>query len=160
MEWHNSGTTTLKHANVPQMLKLAGKPNNYQFYWPNFLKFCGNISHKLLRPSQFLEKIYGNSGMAHFAEINLPPPPYSMLQHIGRVATPKLVPRTCLRYLQTTLIMGDEWFVSKFMWGIVGSLYPPQTTIFIPIEERFHSNLLEITKQQSYKGDNEKFIEN
>ena len=142
------------------MLKLARKPNNYQFYWPNFLKFCGNISHKLLRPSQFLEKIYGNSGMAHFVEINLPPPPYSMLQHIGRVATPKLVPRTCLRYLQTTLIMGDEWFVSEFMWGIVGSLYPPQTTIFIPIEERFHSNLLEITKQQSYKGDNEKFIEN
>ena len=35
-----------------------------------------------------------------------PPPPYSMLQNIGRVATPKFVPRNCLRYLQTTLIMG------------------------------------------------------
>ena len=29
-----------------------------------------------------------------------------MLQYIGRVATPKLVSRNCLRYLQTTLIMG------------------------------------------------------
>ena len=49
-------------------------------------------------------KIYGNSGMVHFAETN------SMLQHIGRVETPKLVPRTCLRYLQTTLIMsGGDW---------------------------------------------------
>ena len=36
--------------------KLAGKPNNYQFYLPNFLKFCDSISHKFLRPSQFLEK--------------------------------------------------------------------------------------------------------
>ena len=98
--------------------------------------------------------------MAHFAEINLPPPPYSMLQHTGRVATPKLVPRSCLRYLQTTLIMGDEGLVSEFMWGIVGSLYPPQTIIFIPIEEQFHSNFPEVTKQQSYKVENEKLIEN
>ena len=44
--------------------------------------------------------------MVHFAEINQAPSPYSMLQHIGRVATPKLVPRNCLRYLQTTLKMG------------------------------------------------------
>ena len=34
------------------------------------------------------------------------PLPYSMLQDIGRVATPKLVSTNCLRYLQTTLIMG------------------------------------------------------
>ena len=34
------------------------------------------------------------------------PSPYSMLQDIGRVATPKLVSRNCFRYLQTTLIMG------------------------------------------------------
>ena len=73
--------------------------------WRNY-----NISHKLLRPSQFLEKIYENSGMVHFAEINQPPPSYSMLQYIGRVATPKLVSRNCLRYLQTTLIMGGgDW---------------------------------------------------
>ena len=44
--------------------------------------------------------------MVHFEDINQAPSPYSMLQDIGRVATPKLVPRNCLRYLQTTLIMG------------------------------------------------------
>ena len=46
--------------------------------------------------------------MVHFAEINQAPSPYSMLQHIGRVATPKLVPINCLRYLQTTLIIGGR----------------------------------------------------
>ena len=68
-------------------LKTAGKPNNYQFYLPNFIKFFDNISHKLLRNNQA-------------------PLPYSVLQYIGRVATPKLVPRNCFRYLQTTLIIG------------------------------------------------------
>ena len=58
--------------------------------------------------------------MVHFAKINQAPPPYSMLQYIGRVATPKLVSRNCLRYLQTTLIMGGGGLVSEFMWGIVG----------------------------------------
>ena len=61
--------------------------------------------------------------MVHFAEISQSPPPYSMLQHIGhigRVATPKLVPRNCPRYLQTTLIMREGGLVSEFMWGIVG----------------------------------------
>ena len=33
--------------------------------------------------------------MVHFAEINQAPFPNSILQHIGRVATLKLVPRTC-----------------------------------------------------------------
>ena len=37
-------------------LEIVGKSNNCQFYLPIFLKFCGNISHKLLRPSKFLEK--------------------------------------------------------------------------------------------------------
>ena len=41
-----------------------------------------------------------------------------MLYHIGRVATPKLVPRKCLRYLQTTLKMGGGVLVSEFMGGI------------------------------------------
>ena len=55
-----------------------------------------NISHKLLRVSQFLEE---------FME---------MLQHIGRVATLKLVARNCLRYLQTTLTMvGGDWFQNE-----------------------------------------------
>ena len=48
-----------------------------------------------------------NSVMAHFAEINQVPSPDSMLQYIGRVTTPKIVPRNCLRYLQTTMIMGE-----------------------------------------------------
>ena len=61
--------------------------------------------------------------MADFAEINQAPLFYSMLQYIGRVATPKLVPRNCLRYLQTTLKMGGGGLVSEFMWGIEG-LYP------------------------------------
>ena len=76
MEQHNSGITTLKHAicapNV--FLKIAGKPNNYQFYLPNFLKFCDNISFNSI-PG----KISGNSGMVHFAEISQTPPSYSML---------------------------------------------------------------------------------
>ena len=59
--------------------------------------------------------------MVQFAEINQAPPPYSMLLYIGRVATLKLVPRNCLSYLQTTLIMGGGGLVSEFMWGIVAS---------------------------------------
>ena len=48
--------------------------------------------------------------MVHFAELNETPFPLSMLQHFGRVATPKLVPRTSLRYLQATMIMmGGDW---------------------------------------------------
>ena len=38
-------------------LKIAEKPNNYQSYLANFRKFCDNISHKVFRPTQFLEKI-------------------------------------------------------------------------------------------------------
>ena len=36
--------------------EIVGKPNSYQFFWPNFITFCDNILHKLLRPNQFLEK--------------------------------------------------------------------------------------------------------
>ena len=89
-------------------LKIVRKPNNYQFYLANFLKFCDNILHKLLRPTQFLEKNSENSRMVQFAEINPAPLPYSMLQYIGRGATPKLVPRNCLRSLQTSLMMGGR----------------------------------------------------
>ena len=41
--------------------------------------------------------------------------PYSKLPDIGRVATPKLVSRNCLRYLQATLVMGGGGLVSEFM---------------------------------------------
>ena len=46
--------------------------------------------------------------MVHLPEINQDPTHYSMLQYIGRVTTTKLLPRNCLRYLQTTLIMWAE----------------------------------------------------
>ena len=46
--------------------------------------------------------------MVHFEEINQVHSRHSMLQGIGRVATPKLVPRNCLWYLQTTSIMGER----------------------------------------------------
>ena len=65
-------------------------------------------------------KLHGNSGLVYFAEINQGLSSYSMLQHIGRITTPTLVPRTCLRYLQTTLIMGGGRLVSEFMRGIEG----------------------------------------
>ena len=57
--------------------------------------------------------------MVHFAEINQVPSSYSMLPHTGRVATPNLVPRNCLKYLQRSLIMGGGGLVSEFMRGIV-----------------------------------------
>ena len=70
--------------------------------------------------------------MVHFAEINQAPPPCSMLQYIGRVATPKPVPRDCLRYLLTTLIMGEGdwsqnlcevlWFVKSIFVKITADL--------------------------------------
>ena len=41
-------------------------------------------------------KNYGNSGMVLFPDINQTTSPCSMLQHIGRVATPKLVPRNVI----------------------------------------------------------------
>ena len=64
-------------------------------------------------------KIPGSSGMDHFAKTNHTLSPYSMLQHIGRVATPRLVRRNCLRYFLTPLIMGEEGLDSEFMLGIV-----------------------------------------
>ena len=68
---------------------------------------------KFIETKSIPGKIYGNSGMVHFAEINQVPSPYSMLQNIGRVATAKLVLRNCLRYLQTALIMGNAELVSE-----------------------------------------------
>ena len=64
--------------------------------------------------------------MVHFVEINHALSLYSMLQHTGRVATPKIVPRNCLRYLQKTLGAGfgmgerdgGARLVSEIMRGI------------------------------------------
>ena len=57
IEWHNLGITTLTcaicGANVFQ--KITGKPNDYQLYLSNFVKFCDNNSRKLLRTKEFLK---------------------------------------------------------------------------------------------------------
>ena len=73
-----------------------------------------NISHKLLRSTQFLETFLEILELSTFQKqikpLPTPPSPPSMLQYIGRVATPKLAPENCLRYLQTTLVMGNrDW---------------------------------------------------
>ena len=47
-------------------LEIAGKPNNYQFCLSNFLKFCDNISHKLLRPRQFFNNVSEILGWSTF----------------------------------------------------------------------------------------------
>ena len=53
--------------------------------------------------------------MVHFADINQVPSPYSILQDVRRVGTPKLVPRNCFTYFQTILIMGGVGLVSEFV---------------------------------------------
>ena len=47
MEWHNSGIPTLKHTIcVPNVfLKIAVKPNNYQFYLPPTSSNFVTVSH-------------------------------------------------------------------------------------------------------------------
>lgn len=42
--------------------------------------------------------------MIHFAHITQAFSPYSMLQHVGRVAKPRLVPKNSLKYWKTTLL--------------------------------------------------------
>ena len=94
---------------------------NYYFSFPIFfkitrrilLRFYGAIQNsydvtKIIETKSIPEKIYGNSGMVFFAEINQAPSPDSLLQDIRRVATPKLVPRNCFRYLQTR--GKEDWF--------------------------------------------------
>ena len=61
---------------------------------------------KIIETKAIPEKSYKNCGMVHFTEINQTLPPYSMLQDVGREATPKLATTNCPKYFQTTLIMG------------------------------------------------------
>ena len=114
---------------VPQMfLKIAGKSSNLTF--SNFV----TTSHVNYWNQVNSWKNYENSGMIRFAEINQDSSSYSVLQHIRRVATLKLVSRHCLRYLQIRLIMGGGGVVSEFMWGIV-DLYLQELTISIFFKE-------------------------
>ena len=56
MKWHNLAIIAFKHVIcVANVSKIAGIPNNYQFYLRNLLKLCYNIFHKLLISSKFLE---------------------------------------------------------------------------------------------------------
>ena len=65
---------------------------------------------KILETKSIPGKNYKNFGMIHFVETNQVSFPNSILQHIGIVATLKLVSRRCLRYLQTTLIWWEgDW---------------------------------------------------
>ena len=61
---------------------------------------------QMIKTKSIPGKIYRNSGMVHFTEINHATPPYSMLQDIGREGASELATRNCLKYLQATLIMG------------------------------------------------------
>ena len=120
MEWHSLGITTLKHAicgpNI--FLKLKKKQIRTNFIYLTSLNFVA-IPHVSYR-----DKVNPWKNLWKFRNCLLcrnksGPSPYSMLQHIGRVATPKLVATDCLRYLQTTLIMGGGVLVSEIMQGIV-----------------------------------------
>ena len=101
------------------ILEIVGKSNNYQFYLPIFLKFCDNISHKLLRSSQFLENVLEILEWSFFQKQISPSPPYSMLKHIGRVATSTHVPKHS-QILANNIGNGGGRLLSEFMWGIVG----------------------------------------
>ena len=96
--------------------KNCWKTNYYQFYLSNFWK----ISHKLLKPSQFLKKykeIWNGpfcrniSGSFHFI----------MLQHIVRVVILNLWSRNCLRYLQIILIIveGFGLGINERYWSLL-----------------------------------------
>ena len=52
--------------------------------------------------------------MIHFTEINQAPPPTQYFSILERIAALKLVPRNCLRYLKTILIIGGGGLASKF----------------------------------------------
>ena len=74
-----------------------------ELHQPVIKKFKKKVKARLQYLTKIIEtnsvpgKIYENSGMVHFPEINRAHRSYSMLQHIGRVATTKLVAKNCLR---------------------------------------------------------------
>ena len=53
------------------------------------------IVTKIIKTKSVPGKIYGNSGIVYFVQINQTPSPYSMFQYIKRVATPKLGLQNC-----------------------------------------------------------------
>ena len=111
MEWHNIGITTIKHAIcAPNVFwKLTKNQITTESIDLTFSNFV-TISHLNYREQSISCENSGNSGMVQFAELIQALPHYSMLQHNGRVAALNLVPRKCLRYLETILVIwgGDQ----------------------------------------------------
>ena len=112
MEWQNYVSQSLSMLLVPQMFF-----KNCWFYLPNFLKFCDNISHKLLRTSQLLEKIMEilECSTLHISG------PFLLLNVAAywNCSNNEACAKNCLRYLKTTLIMRLLGLVSECIWGIV-----------------------------------------
>ena len=76
------------------------KNPDQKFYWSTNHEFYSRLGIVIVNQPW---KISGNSGMVHFTEINQDSPSYSIMQLVGRVATPKVAPINFLGYLQTTL---------------------------------------------------------
>ena len=107
MEWQNLGITTLQHAkctsNVLKKMPENRITTNFiyltssNFVTISHINYCDQVN-----AWKNLWKFWNGPLCRNKSSTS----PYSMLQDIGRVATPKLVSTNCLRYLQTTLIMG------------------------------------------------------
>ena len=111
MKWKNLGITTLKHATCATnvYLKLLENQITTNFIYLTSSNFV-TISHvnywDQVNSWKNLWKFWDGPLYRNKSGLS----PYSVLQYIGRVATPKLVARNCLRYLQTTLIVGvEDW---------------------------------------------------
>ena len=123
IEWRNLGIRTLKHATyAPNVFKkLLVNQITTDFIYLVSSNFV-TISHM-----HYWDQV--NSWKTLWKFWNCPlcrnksgPFQYLMLQHISRVATTKLVPRICLRYLQAALIMEVGGLLSEFMRSIVGQV--------------------------------------
>ena len=114
MEWHNSAITTLKHAVLASNIfkNLLENQITTNFIYLTSSNFV-TISHincwDQVNSCKNIWKFWNGPLCRNKSGLS----PFSMLQFIGRVPTPKLVPRNCLRYLQATLIMGEVG-----IWGI------------------------------------------
>ena len=116
MEWQNLAIITLKHAkcalNVFKKLSESRITTDFVYLTsPNFV----TIFHINYRDQVNSWKNLWKFWNGPLCKNKSGPSPYSLLQDIGRVATPKLVLRNCLRYLQTTLFIGEGGLVSEFM---------------------------------------------
>ena len=120
MEWQNLGITILKHATCTQMFFFKSPESQIT----TDIIYLISSNFVIISHINYWHQVNSWKNWWKFSngpEINEVPSPYSMLQHIGRVATPKLMPRTCLTYLQTTLIIGGGRLVLEFMSGITGT---------------------------------------